>query len=84
MVYGSLARGTQRPNSDVEVVVLLEGERDQTMQTKFDMADIAFDVPMETSVYISPLPIWRDQREHPEDFSNPALLRNMARDGIEV
>jgi len=61
-----------------------EGERDQTMQTKFDMADIAFDVPMETSVYISPLPIWCDQREHPEDCSNPALLRNMARDGIEV
>lgn len=54
------ARGTHRPDSDVDVVVLLEGARDQTMQTKFDMGDVAFDVLLETRVYISPLPIWRD------------------------
>ena len=84
MVYGSRARGTHRPDSDVDVVVLLDGERDQTMQTKFDMGDIAFDVLMETSVYISPLPIWRDQWEHPESYSNPVLLLNIARDGIEI
>ena len=54
------------------------------MQTKFDMADIAFDVLMETSVYISPLPIWRDQREHPENFSNQAWRCCMEATAFEI
>jgi hypothetical protein len=60
----------------------LDGEHQRYVTTKLAMADIAYDVLLETGIDISPLPIWRDQWEHPESHSNPALLRNIARDGI--
>jgi predicted nucleotidyltransferase len=82
LVFGSRARGTHQPDSDVDVAVFLDGEHQRYVTTKLAMADIAYDVLLETGIDISPLPIWRDQWEHPESHSNPALLRNIARDGI--
>ena len=82
IVFGSRARGTHRPDSDADVAVLLKGERQRAMQVTLAMADIAYDVLLETGINISPLPIWVDQWEHPERFSNPALLHNIAREGV--
>jgi hypothetical protein len=48
------------------------------------MADVAFDVLLETGVLISPLPVWTDEWAHPETYSNPSLLRNIAREGVRV
>lgn len=47
-------------------------------------ADVAYDVLLDTGINITPLPIWRDEWEHPEQFSNPALLGNIAREGIRL
>lgn len=33
---------------------------------------------------ISPLPVWLDQWERPETYSNPALLRNIASEGVRL
>jgi predicted nucleotidyltransferase len=82
IVYGSRARGTHRPDSDVDVAVLLRGEHQRFLTVKLDMADVAFDVLLETGSLISPLPIWLNEWEHPENYSNPALLRNIDREGI--
>lgn len=49
-----------------------------------DVADVAYDVLLETGVLIQPLPIWEDEWAHPEDFINPALLRNISRDGVRL
>lgn len=84
MVYGSRARGEHRPDSDADVAVILNGEHQRFLTVKLDMADIAFDVMLETGVLISPLPIWLDEWEHPENYSNPALLYNIKRDGIRL
>ena len=35
------------------------------------MADVAFDVLLETGIRIQPLPVWEDEWEHPESYSNP-------------
>lgn len=83
-MFGSRARGTHRVDSDADVVVLLEGEHARLVPTKMAMANLAFDVLMETGINISPLPIWMDQWDHPERFSNPALLENIAREGIRL
>jgi hypothetical protein len=48
------------------------------------MADLAFDVLLETGVHISPLPVWTEEWEHPEAYSNPILLRNIAREGVRL
>ena len=84
IVYGSRARGTHRPDSDADVAVLLRGEHQRFLSAKLDMADVAFDVLLETGILISPLPIWLDEWEHPETWSNPALLRNIDREGVRL
>lgn len=84
IVYGSRARGTHRPDSDADVAVLLRSEHQRFLTAKLDMADIAFDVLLETDILISPLPIWLDEWEHPNSYSNPVLLRNINRDGIRL
>nr|WP_217435640.1 nucleotidyltransferase domain-containing protein [Cupriavidus gilardii] len=84
IVYGSRARGTHRPDSDADVAVLLAGEHQRFLPTKLAMADVAFDVLLETGVNISPLPVWLDEWEHPEAYDNPALLRNIAIEGVRL
>lgn len=84
ILYGSRARGTHRADSDADVVVLLKGERQRVLPTTLAMADVAYDVLLETGINISPLPVWIDEWEHPETFSNPALLRNIAREGVRL
>lgn len=84
IVYGSRARGTHRPDSDADVAVLLRGEHQRFLTAKLDMADTAFDVLLETGILVSPLPIWLDEWERPQDYSNPALLRNINREGVRL
>jgi uncharacterized protein len=84
ILYGSRARGDHRPESDADLLILLEGERQRFVPTKLAMTDLAYDVLLETGLYISPLPVWADEWEHPEAWSNPDLLRNIAREGIHL
>lgn len=84
VIYGSRARGTHRPDSDADVAVLLRGEHQRVLPTTLAMADVAYDVLLETGINISPLPVWMDEWEHPERFSNPALLRNIAQEGVRL
>jgi predicted nucleotidyltransferase len=84
LLYGSRARGTHRAYSDVDIAVLLRGPRGKLMDTSLDMADIAFDVLLETNVYIQPLPIWEGEWEHPETHSNPRLVGNIQREGVPI
>jgi predicted nucleotidyltransferase len=57
LLFGSRARGTHRAGSDVDVAVLLRGRRGKLMDTSLELADIAFEVLLETNIYIQPLPI---------------------------
>jgi uncharacterized protein len=84
IVFGSRARGTHEPDSDADVAVLLSGEHQRFLPTKLAMADVAFDVLLETGINISPLPVWLDEWEHPENYSNPALLQSIAREGVRL
>lgn len=84
ILYGSRARGTYRPDSDADVAVLLNGEHGRFLSTKLDMADTAFDVMLDTGILISPLPIWLDEWQQPDNYANPALLYNIDRDGIRL
>jgi len=84
IVFGSRARGDHRPDSDADVAVLLEGPHQPFLATKLKMADVAYDVLLDTGINISPLPVWMDEWEHPDAYSNPALLANIAREGIRL
>lgn len=83
-LFGSRARGDNRPDSDADVAVLLRGHRHRFLDTKLALADIAYDILLETGVLIQPLPVWKDEWEHPERYTNPTLLRNIERDGVRL
>jgi predicted nucleotidyltransferase len=84
IVFGSRARGTHRIDSDADVAVLLDGQNRRLVTIKLALANLAFDVLLETGINISPLPVWMDQWEDPERFSNPSLLQNIVREGIRL
>ncbi len=82
ILFGSRARRSARPDSDADVAVVLRGKPQRFLATKLAMADVAFDVLLETGVLVQPLPVWEIEWQHPERYSNPQLLRNIAADGL--
>ena len=84
IMFGSRARGDQRPDSDLDLVIVLKGRRGDFVDTKLDMAGFAFDVMMETGVLVHPMPMWDDDLARPERFTNPVLIQNIADDGVKL
>lgn len=84
ILFGSRARGDHRSDSDADVAVLLGDTPGKFLPTKLVLADLAFDVLLETGVRVEPLPIWPDEWAHPEAYSNPRLLENIAREGVRL
>jgi hypothetical protein len=48
------------------------------------LADLAYDAIVETSLDIQTVPVSLDEWEHPEHYTNPALIRAIKRDGVVV
>ena len=84
ILFGSRARQSHRPDSDADVAVLLHGRRGSFLDTKLAMADIAYNVLLETGVLIQPLPVWEDEWAHPESYTHSALLQNIQREGVRL
>lgn len=84
ILFGSRARRMHRPDSDADIAVLLHGPRGKRVDAAIDMAGIAFDVLLDTGVLVQALPLWEEELEHPEMFSNPALIDNIRREGLRL
>jgi predicted nucleotidyltransferase len=82
ILFGSRARQTHRADSDADVAVLLPGPAGEFLTTKLAMADIAYDILLETGIRIQPFPLWEEEWRHPETYSNPGLLQNIKHEGI--
>jgi DNA invertase Pin-like site-specific DNA recombinase len=84
ILYGSRARHTHNPDSDADIAVVLNGEHGDRAAAVMDMAGIAFHVMMETGVMVQALPLWPDELARPETFNNPALIKNILREGVRL
>lgn len=84
ILFGSRARGEFQPDSDADVAVLLVGHRGQFMAAKMAMADMAFDVMLNTGIRVEALPVWEDEWANPDKYRNPYLLHSIERDGIII
>ncbi len=84
ILFGSRARHTHRADSDADIAVVLNGAPGNRTAAALEMAGIAFDVMMETGILVEALPLWADELERPETFSNPALIENIRRDGLRL
>lgn len=83
-LFGSRARNTFRQDSDADIAVLLRGKHGRRIDEAMRLADIAFDVMLETGVLVEALPLWEDEWENPALFPNPALIENIRREGIRL
>ena len=83
-LFGSRARGDFQPDSDADVALLLHGQHGKFMTVKMTMADMAFDVLLDTGIRVEAIPVWEDEWSNPEAYCNPPLLKNIERDGVIV
>ena len=86
-LYGSRARGDYKKYSDVDLAVFLRGGRKQrgdTWDAAMELAAIAFDALDDSELYVSPLPVWEADWKRPEQHSNPRLLENIRREGVDL
>ena len=81
ILYGSEARGDARPDSDIDVLVLLEGEqRDFALEDAISGA--LYELELETGVLISPMILLRKAREN-RPFKTPFYI-NVMNEGIRL
>lgn len=84
VLFGSHARGEDSEDSDVDVAVIFTEMANSLIEEKLALADIAYDILLETGVLIQALPLSEDQWHHPNHHSNPDLIENIHRDGIKL
>jgi predicted nucleotidyltransferase len=84
ILFGSRARNTHRPDSDADLAVIMNDQPRDRTETAVAMAGIAFDVMLDTGILVQALPLWRNDLAHPEQFSNPALVDTIRREGIRL
>ena len=84
ILYGSRARRTHNPDSDADIAVVMEGDGGNRWEIKRELSGIAFDVLLETGIRVQALPLWESDLIRPEQFSNPALIANIQREGVRL
>jgi predicted nucleotidyltransferase len=84
LLFGSRARGDHRPDSDVDVALILPGSRTAYFSTKMDLSDIAFDVMLQTGVLVQAWPFWESEWDDPATHPNPRIVENLKREGIRI
>ncbi len=84
MLFGSQARGSAHVGSDTDVAVLLHGQTGDFVTTKLALDDVAYDVLLDSGIRIQPLPIREGECAHPDRYSNPRLLENIAGEGLAL
>ncbi len=81
ILYGSRARGEDRPDSDADVALIIaEGTAD--WQLVGTLAELAYEVFLDSGILIQPVPVSLAHWLNPERFPRPGFLRNVAREGI--
>ncbi|GJE72415.1 nucleotidyltransferase domain-containing protein [Methylorubrum podarium] len=83
-LFGSRARGTHQADSDADLAIVLEGDSAERSRVSGEMAEIAFDILMETGLLVQAVPLWESEWREPERFPNPTLIASIRRDGVRL
>lgn len=80
VLYGSEARGDARPDSDIDVLVIIPDDFDTYASRKIEITESLYDVELSTGVAISPLVVLKSLWER----MNTPFTCNVAREGIVI
>ncbi len=83
-LFGSRARGTHQADSDADLAIVLDGDSADRSRVSGEMAEIAFDILMETGLLVQALPLWESEWRDTERFPNPLLIESIRRDGARL
>lgn len=75
IVFGSRARGDNRPDSDADLALVFERGNEWPMVEL--LGGLSFDVLMDTGILIQPVPISTFDWAHPERFPRPGCNRSL-------
>ena len=82
VLYGSYARGDYDSESDVDVVALVHGDREELQKQLRQIWDISADLEIEFGIILSPTVIPYEEYEQYRD--DLPYYRNIAREGVEI
>ena len=75
ILYGSEARGDARPDSDIDVLILLDGDK-MSLKREMDMTGPLNEIEWQTGVLVSPTVMLRKQWEN-MPFKTPFYINVM-------
>lgn len=81
ILYGSEARGDARPDSDIDVLVLLEGDK-RNFAKEEQISGELYNIELSSGVIISPMILLRKQWEN-RPFKTPFYV-NVMNEGIRL
>ncbi len=55
ILYGSYARGDYKKNSDIDIMILTDLNKDELIEYRDRLWDLAYDIELENNVILSPL-----------------------------
>ena len=81
ILYGSEARGDARADSDIDVLILLDGDK-RNLRKEDEISGALYDLELNTGVLISPMIMLRKQWEN-RPFKTPFYI-NVINEGITL
>ena len=80
LIFGSRARGDARPDSDVDLAVILEDGDWRFWDEQWLLSGLAYEALIDEGLFIQPWPVRRSAWEEPALHHNPRLIKAMRRD----
>jgi predicted nucleotidyltransferase len=81
ILYGSEASGDARADSDIDVLILLEGDHSD-LRREDEMSGALYEVELATGVVVSPMIMLRSQWEN-RPFKTPFYI-NVLNEGVKI
>jgi predicted nucleotidyltransferase len=80
LVFGSRARGNHRPESDADIAVVLRDNDWGFWEEQMILADLAYDVLLDHTLFIQPWPVSQDAWVAPEQSPKRRFIATIRQD----